>query len=288
VATSNDLNDGKTNGYYAAFNDENKDVHLYVDFEGTRYAHFGSSAATMRNMPLIMKANGATSYSFSFSAMVGTINIYDTELGANIDKSQTYNFTIDAGLVNQVISNRFIINYTPYEVTTNAYGLATFSAPEAVQIPSGLTGWIATGIAGEYLSLLEINAEQQTPANTGVILYGAANTDYQLPVIPSAADLSGANLLRAATVWPAAQGIVYILHGSELWEYTGSDFPANKAYLQLPGSNNAPKRISLRFGQTTALDNIEAGAPAEKFMENGQIFIRRGNEVFNLQGQIVK
>ena len=26
----------------------------------------------------------------------------------------------------------------------------------------------------------------------------------------------------------------------------------------------------------------------EKFIENGQVFIRRGNEVYNLQGQIVK
>lgn len=288
VATSDALNDGLNPSYYAELNDEGKEVLVYVEYNSVRYEHFGSSATTMRNMPLIMKANASGEYRMNFYEMVGTIEIYDKVAGANIDKSQPYIFTIEDAQKNTIIADRFIINYTPYEVTTNAYGLATFSAPEAVQIPSGLTGWIATGIAGEYLSLLEINAEQQVPANTGVILYGAANTDYQLPIIPSAADISGTNLLYAATVWPAAQGIVYILHGSELWEYTGSDFPANKAYLQLPGSNNAPKRISLRFGQATALDNIEAGAPAEKFMENGQIFIRRGNEVFNLQGQIVK
>ena len=48
VATSDDLNDGLNNSYYAPFNDENKEVHLYVEYSGTRYAHFGSSAATMQ------------------------------------------------------------------------------------------------------------------------------------------------------------------------------------------------------------------------------------------------
>ena len=39
---------------------------------------------------------------------------------------------------------------------------------------------------------------------------------------------------------------------------------------------------------TTAVDNVEAETvKAEKFVEDGQVYIRRGNEVYNLQGQKV-
>jgi hypothetical protein len=62
----------------------------------------------------------------------------------------------------------------------------------------------------------------------------------------------------------------------------------NKAYLQI-NTTGAPARIRLAFGQTTGVENVEAEAvKAEKFVENGQIFIRRGEAVYNLQGQIVK
>lgn len=74
-------------------------------------------------------------------------------------------------------------------------------------------------------------------------------------------------------------------------EYVGTNaLAANKAYIQLPaaGPNNAPKRITMRFNGTTAVDNVEAeSVKAEKFVENGQVYIRRGNEVYNLQGQKV-
>lgn len=118
IATSADFNDGLNSEYYASLNEEGYDVLLYVEYEGNKYAHFGSSAATMQNMPLVMKANAATSYSLSFSSMVGTISIYDTKEANFVDMSSTYNFTIEAGQANSVIADRFVINYvapTPAE-----------------------------------------------------------------------------------------------------------------------------------------------------------------------------
>ena len=85
---------------------------------------------------------------------------------------------------------------------------------------------------------------------------------------------------------------VYVLKGNAFLEYVGTNaLAANKAYIQLPaaGPNNAPARIRMVINGTTAVENVEAEAvKAEKFIENGQVFIRRGNEVYNLQGQIVK
>lgn len=292
VATSDEFVDGLNNSYYAPFNDENKEVHLYVEYSGTRYAHFGSSAATMQNMPLIMKANSATSYHFDFSAMVGTIEIYDKEAGANIDKSQVYNFTIDAGEANTIIADRFIINYVPaptptsYTVTPNSFGYASFSAAEATVIPTTGVTVYKGAINGDALDLTPIT--DYIPANTGVIVMGTAGQPYEFEVTSAAVAALSDNALKAYTDWASHSGTIFVLKDEALYRYTGSDFPDNKAYLQISAANNAPKRISLRFNQTTAIDNVEAGAQAEKFVENGQIYIRRGNEVFNLQGQIVK
>ena len=100
------------------------------------------------------------------------------------------------------------------------------------------------------------------------------------------------NLLKPASEWEAAYaGYAYILHGNELWIYTGENFKKNKAFLPMsinPGTT-APQRIRMVFNQATSVENVEVEAvKAEKFYENGQLFIRRGNEVYNVQGQLVK
>ena len=85
---------------------------------------------------------------------------------------------------------------------------------------------------------------------------------------------------------------VYVLKGNAFLEYVGTNaLAANKAYIQLPeaGQNNAPARIRMVINGTQGVENVETEAvKAEKFIENGQVLIRRGNEVYNLQGQIVK
>ena len=291
VATSDALNDGLNNSYYAPFNDENKEVHLYVEFGSTRYAHFGSSAATMTNMPLIMKANSATSYTFTFSAMVGTIEIYDKEAGANIDKSQPYNFTIDAGEANSIIADRFIINYVPApvavaSVTTNAYGWATFSYSEDLVPVNATAQTLYKGaINGSYLDLTPVNDVQ---AETGVLVYGAPNTTYQFAAGTATSDFS-ANALLATSSYSYPMENVYVLKGNAFQPYEGTNaLAANKAYIRL-SANNAPARISFRFNGAQAIENAEMeDAKAIKFIENGQIFIRRGEAVYNMQGQIVK
>ena len=291
VATSDALNDGLNNSYYAPFNDENKEVHLYVEFGGTRYAHFGSSAATMTNMPLLMKADAATSYTFTFSAMVGTIEIYDKEAGANIDKSQPYNFTIDAGQANTIIADRFVINYVPApvavaSVTTNAYGWATFSYSEDLVPVNATAQTLYKGaINGSYLDLTEVNDVQ---AETGVLVYGAPNTTYQFAAGTATSDFS-ANALLATSFYSYPMENVYVLKDNAFQPYEGTNaLAANKAYIRL-SANNAPARISFRFNGAQAIENAEMeDAKAIKFIENGQIFIRRGEAVYNMQGQIVK
>ncbi|MBR1878834.1 MAG: hypothetical protein IJ814_07540 [Paludibacteraceae bacterium] len=293
VATSDALNDGLNNSYYAPFNDENKEVHLYVEFGGTRYAHFGSSAATMTNMPLLMKANSATSYTFTFSAMVGTIEIYDKEAGANIDKSQPYNFTIDAGEANTIIADRFIINYVApapvydAQVTTNEYGWASFSyAGNLAPVDATAQTLYKGTISGDVLALDEVDYVKE---GQGVLVKGAANTTYYFAVGNGSADFEG-NDLRPTSAYSYPMENVFVLKGEAFLEYIGTTaLKANKAFIQLPQSGaSAPKRIRMVVNQATGVENAAVEVKAEKFIENGQVLIRRGNEVYNLQGQIVK
>ncbi|MBO6307228.1 MAG: hypothetical protein J6M55_06955, partial [Paludibacteraceae bacterium] len=202
IATSDALNDGLNPTYYAELNDEGKEVLLYVEYNNVRYEHFGSSAATMQNMPLIMKANASAQYRMNFYEMEGTIEIYDVVAGANIDKSQPYIFTIEDDQKNSIIADRFIINYVPApvavaSVTTNAYGWATFSYSEDLVPVNATAQTLYKGaINGSYLDLTAVNDVQ---AETGVLVYGAPNTTYQFAAGTATSDFSANALLATSS-----------------------------------------------------------------------------------------
>jgi len=177
----------------------------------------------------------------------------------------------------------------PYAVTLNDDYLATFSAIEKVAIPTGLKAYVAGDMVGNTLDLEEITGV--IPAATGVILYNAAknNKNFSLAQTTDAAPNVASNNLKPAVAWLAAYaGEAYILHGSELYMYNGLKMKDNKAFLMLPGDAPAPARIALHFAETQDVENIEAGVKVEKFFENGQVLIIRGENIYNVQGQIVK
>ena len=188
--------------------------------------------------------------------------------------------------------------------TLNASGLATFSSPYFnVVLPAGVTAWIATGEldgAGKLNLAAAAAGGDILPAGAGFILYGAA--DVLCNLIKSDATATATvtgNLLKPATDWSASYvGNAYILHDNELWLYTGTAFKPGKAFLPksaitttTPGG--APKRLSMIFNQTetpTAVENVEIqNVKAVKFVgEDGQLYIRRGEAVYTVQGQVVK
>lgn len=185
-------------------------------------------------------------------------------------------------------------------VTTNDYGFCSFASSENVEFAAGIEAYKGEYNAGtNELTLTSIG--QIVPAGTGVILYSTStNTVFNYTTGADASGVTvGTNNFVGVTTAADPAGIratgkeIYCLNGNALKQYVGDDnIPAGKAYLPISvggGSNNAPKHIVMRFNGTTAVDNVEAeSVKAEKFVEDGQVYIRRGNEVFNLQGQIVK
>lgn len=216
-------------------------------------------------------------------------------MSINADQAGDYTFTWT--YVENKLTITFPAPVPTTSVTTNAYGFCSFASSENVEFLGGLKAYKGDFDPATYeLTLTEVGTK--VPANTGVILWNSAETAgtfyYNVGVDASAADVTGNDFVGAVDATPVA-GIsadaIYCLHGNELMKYVGTeDIPAGKAYLPVTvsGSNPAPKHIVMRFNNTTAVDNVEAGAEAVKFVEDGQILIRRGNEVYNLQGQIVK
>jgi len=228
----------------------------------------------------------------------GTATIGDQSLAAFVAGESGYHATTvknEEGKDVVIISEG---NSAPAKVEgikINANGLGTFSAKESVVLSGDYTAWAATGFDGEKLQLTQV--QTNIPAGTGVILWkeNGAEATIAFDVYTEAAPLSqpANNCLKPATSWNVNLKDVYILHGAELWKYNGTTFPENKAFFQLPANNTngAPERIRLVFAEedeATAIENVETTVESVKFVENGQLFIRRGENVYNVQGQIVK
>lgn len=222
-----------------------------------------------------------------------TLDIYDMTSGTRTEISASESYTFTAAKGHNEIKDRFVINYVaPSYVTTvetNAYGLATFSYNQNLVAVESEVKLYKGAINGEYLDLTTMN---YVKADEGVIVYGEANTTYHFAAGTGTSDFSD-NELVAASAWtyPYANKDVYVLSGNMLHLYEGDVMKPNKAFLLLAKSsaNPAPKHISMRFKTATGVENVQGeDTQCTKFMENGQVFIRRGNEVYNLQGQIVK
>jgi len=268
---------------------------IYVYYQGAKYSIWASNEYS-QNLALAFDANDNTEYTLSFASFLGE-EYTITDLGNNnavitVNAStQDYVFTIDESEKNSSILNRFVINYVApaqaYNVKLNAYGYATFSADEEVSVPAGLTVWTGSSLSAEELSC-EALSGGYIPANTGVLLWGDANAEFSLPIVANGNASAINNLFIPASEWANFGGQGLVLSGNMLYKYEGADFKANKAFLELPAGNPAPRRIRFVVDQATGVENVEATVKAEKFIENGQVLIKRGEAVYNLQGQIVK
>lgn len=287
---------------------------LYIVYNSDHYTKYATNNLG-ENLPLGFGAVEDSEYTFNFSYFTGTsFTIYDKKLSKTItvadnilvngvaaDPANKYTFSIEDDEKNTAINDRFVINYDPsafkYDIELNGHYLATFSAPENVIIPDGLSAYTAK-FQGEqdYLIVNKINSTY-IPANTGVILFnplGGKGSNYQknfslvkytgTDPMPSITN----NELKPASAWVYPfEGTVYVLHDSEMWLYNGANMKDNKAYLHVQ-SSNAPQRIRMVFSEEQGVENVAAEGKAVKFVENGRVFIKRGDKVYNLQGQLVK
>jgi len=188
-------------------------------------------------------------------------------------------------------------------VTMNAYGWSTFSASVARALVDGVTAYKAAYSDGgnvQLLTLTKLEANDPSdpfiiPANEGVILFGTPNATFSLNSTTETPSNLLNNALSPESEWAGMYANkqnydFYVLHDNQMYLYTGETMKANKAYLPInKGGADAPRRIQMVIAETQDIENVEFEAvKAVKFIENGQVLIKRGEKVYNVQGQIVK
>jgi hypothetical protein len=269
----------------------NREVALYA-INGEQKLQM-AKAADLTNLALGLKTDESTDYTITVSGVAGTtLRLFDLLNQEEYDLTEGAVINITAA-ANSTIEDRFVINYvapSPYaaEVTTNAEGLATFSFDQALAPVEAGVKLYKGAVSGDALNLTQV---ADIAAEQGVIVYGEANTTYHFNAINGAtANFDGNELLAASTWQYPHAGTAYVLSGSSLYVYEGENMKPNKAFLLLDAnSGNAPRRVRLVFDQATGVENVATeNVKAEKFIENGQVLIKRGEVVYNLQGQIVK
>lgn len=190
--------------------------------------------------------------------------------------------------------------YLHHDVTISAYGYSTFYSDKAFVLPDGLTATIYTNISGTMLTGETITT---IPANTGVVLCGAANATYTL--LQTTTDESyPANLLHGTTSDQVINNsnVHYILgvNGGQCGLFWPNDTDegvgsftnkAGKAYLEVePAAMPAPVRGFIIAAPTVATgldvvsqkeDNCYYDLFGRKVAEPqaGNVYIQNGKKV---------
>lgn len=243
----------------------------------------------------------------SFDVAIGNVPLADRQ---NVRFLNFHPFNSTNCLV--AIDNVYF--WTPGAQTTPQYGdeatggWATFSAAGKVAVPEGLTAYKAVYEKNGNEEILNLtNIGSVIPANAGVLLRGEPNHLYSFTLTNDAEpDMSGNMLVgcpvRTDISAELESNDIFCLRYSEMFSmtgfflYTNQYVPAGKAYLALPKDPGipagAPRNIRFVIDETntaTGLTNTDTNAiEAVKFIQNGQLFIRRGNSIYTIQGTRVQ
>ena len=242
----------------------------YIGLNATDWAFEAVGSNDISTIEFIAAANGA----------LGKYNVKSG--GRWLHRTDAYVNRCSSNPTNHPEHNWTIEEVESLPVSISAAGKATFFAPVAVAVPSGVTAHTVT-INGDWATLNEITTGV-IPANTGVVLEGAQNTyDFVITTTEATAtsDLRGS----AATTYYTEAGTYYalgIVDGVVAFykdAFNNSRFQNNshKAYLYVAGTNNTAS-YSFRYGEgTTGIDEM-----TEQRAESKEIYDLTGRRVENV------
>jgi autotransporter-associated beta strand protein len=186
---------------------------------------------------------------------------------------------------------------TSVPATITAVGWATLYTPYALDFTGvdGLTAYTATCTE----NVVTLTPVDNVPANTGVVLKGAANT-YSIPLTASSTTAQGhlKGSATAATAWNAYDGYnLYVLtsvdNGANVQfnPVISGSIAAGKAFLKVNGGASSAHAMNVVFADdVTGISEAKAGFAAKvgKFIEDGKLMILKKGMKFNANGQLVK
>ena len=251
------------NSYPAKFAADNGAESIWYYYNGALYSYTaGKCIAEKGNDRGLQNIGVKVNATFSASTRAeGKYNIACTSyIHANVTGS---NYYTDHCAGNNCVNHDLILEaVTELPVSISAAGKATFFAPVAVEIPTGVKAYTVT-INDEWATLNEVEGDV-IPANTGVVLEGAPNT-YGFAItateVTAISDLRGSApatyYTEAGTYY--ALGVVDDVVAFYKDAFNNSRFQNNshKAYLYVAEANGAAS-YSFRFGEgTTGIENVE-------------------------------
>ncbi len=210
---------------------------------------------------IVIEYNGQESTSLSFGKGATTVVVPFATDGRKSSVKQIYiqgntkeTFTLTEAYVATAESTPPTSNLGVYPLTLSKDKIS-FSHPSYVLdfSETDVKAYIVTSISDNAANLEQAG---EVAANTGVILVGKANTNYDIPVIASTSESMDLNLLKPGDTTVDANS-VYVLSDGEFKLFTGTEIPWGKAYL--PKSVVGAHELSLNFGDATGIKNIKVG-----------------------------
>ena len=172
---------------------------------------------------------------------------------------------------NQDGYNWWLEEITSLPVTITAAGYASFYAPVAVEVPSGIEAYYLTNIIGKFASMTKIESGI-IPANTGVILTGengepATEGTYNLAITINDVSINN-NMFKGTIATEYVTGDAYVLaikdnnvglYSVTLNKENETAFQNNSHKAYLPKSPEAQNSAGFRFsfGGTTDIEEVE-------------------------------
>lgn len=234
----------------------------------------------------------------------------DSEAGitATVDVNKTllfksggrYTFTVN--LNTQKIS---ITQLSAYVEITSAGYATYYNSKKAYVIPADMAGYVfnfGTGLTEEYAGGSTVEAgralvlgsdvaaiqelvftDPVAPRDLASQLHGSDAAGMTNAILPGDYVYYGLSLDAAPNDTPESVGFYYMVADGAAFENG-----AHKAFLALPAGTPAPERILFHNNDATNIENVEGMDQAVKFIENGQMFIKKNGVVYDMMGHAVK
>lgn len=155
-----------------------------------------------------------------------------------------------------------------------------------------ISAYIATGLNGDYVQLTSVDI---VPSGTPIIVKtDSKGASINVPVTSESADDVSSNALVAGdgtTAWNGTAGYIYYYLASDQFHYANEGtLQSGKAYLKVAGSATAPSiiRIADEENNATNIEAIEAVEEGVKYIQNGQLFIKKNGVVYDAMGHAIR
>lgn len=175
----------------------------------------------------------------------------------------------------------------------NTYYNTFYHSSVAYALPTGVEAYTAQRDGTDLILTKIAQAGDVLPAGTAVILKSSVQQFEMTPSEETPVTV-GENDLLGKDASETAPSNCYVLSGpnstnglTEVGFYTFSGtLGAHKAYMVVSGGAGAPKRLRFVFDATVDIETV-TGNPSpvtEKILRDGELYIQRGEQLYNAQG----